>query len=200
MQWFEKDSRILKLNRDVYIMYDEEIICPYCGSKTPKVNYCANCGNRIKEYVTGSNEDPLSQEEAIKAALTVSDISKSSLRGHPKHIFLSTNYLIEEEASSADFLGNVMSMEYGSGDVKAEVYEAIDIEELRQEEPYLKIIPYTGIEKAELRTSRWNTYLEIESPSFTRKYILGAEKFHDLLFEKISKILQPKMGERFVVK
>lgn len=181
-------------------MNDDEIFCPYCGSKTPKVNFCANCGHQIKDIDIESTEDPASVEEAITVALTVTDMSKSKFRGEVKNIFFSTNYLLEDESSRVDYLGNVVSTDYGYGDINQVIYEAIDIQEIKQERPYLNIFPYTEIEKAEFYTTRWNTYLEIEAPLFTRKYILGAEKFHELFFKKISNILQPKMGDRFVVK
>lgn len=180
---------------------NEEIFCPYCGAKTPNFNFCANCGKSLKDL---EDENPLessvNSEEIIIAALTASDSSKSRFRGKPKNLFFTTNYILEDEGSSVGIFGNTMDMEYGGDLIQEEINEKIDIKEIQQENPNLKVIPYSEIEKAEFQVTRFLVYLEIKAPSFTPKYVLGAKKYGDQFLDKIRNFLEPKIGDRFIVK
>lgn len=182
-------------------MSNEEIYCPHCGTKTPNFNYCANCGEQIKDfYIEKTLDTAVSSEEIIIAALTATDMGASKFRGKAKNVFFTTNYILEDEASGLGFFGNAMSFEVGGDLMQENVNEKIDINEIRQEKPDLKIIPYAEIEKAEVYVTRFNTYLEIKALSFTPKYVLGAKKYGDQFLNKIRSILEPKIGDRFIVK
>lgn len=182
-------------------MNDDEIICPYCGSLTPNYNFCANCGKSLKDMEVLKPVESSTSEEIIIAALTASDTSKSRFGGgKTKNIFFTTNYILEDEGSNVGFLGNSMGLELGGDLFQEEVNEKIDINELKQEMPNLKVIPYTEIEKAQFEVTRFAVYLEIKAPSFTPKYVLGAKKYGDEFQDKIRSLLEPKIGDRFMVK
>lgn len=192
-------------------MSNEEIICPHCGSETPNFNFCSNCGNPLKDLEKGSQlkdiedgnplESSVDSEEIIIAALTTSDTSKSRFGGgKTKHLFFTTNYLLEDEGSNIGFLGNTMSMEQGGDLIQEGINEKIDIKQIQQERPNLKVIPYTEIEKAQFEITRFVVNLEIKAPSFTPKYVLGAKKYGDQFQDKIRSLLEPKIGDRFIVK
>jgi len=178
------------------------IVCPHCGAETPNFNFCANCGKPLKDLDDEKPpESSSSTEEIITAALTTSDTSKSRFGGgKPKNIFFTTNYILEDEGSNIGVFGNSMSMEYGGDLIQEEINEKIDINEIQQENPNLKIIPYSEIEKAEFQVTRFLVYLEIKAPSFTPKYVLGAKKYGDQFLDKIRNLLEPKIGDRFIVK
>ncbi|AXV39613.1 MAG: hypothetical protein CIT02_04450 [Methanobacterium sp. BAmetb5] len=93
-----------------------------------------------------------------------------------------------------------MSLEYGGDLIQEEINEKIDIKKLKHETPDLKIIPYTEIEKAEFEVTRFAVYLEIKAPSFTPKYVLGAKKYGDQFQVILRSLLEPKIGDRFIVK
>ena len=182
-------------------MIDEEIFCPHCGSKTPAFNFCANCGNSLKDIEFEKTFESSDPEEIIIAAITTSDTSQSRFGGgKPKNVFFTTNYLLEDEESRIGSLGNTMSLEYGGDLIKEEINEKIDINKLKQEMPDLKVIPYTEIEKTEFEVTRFAVYLKIKAPSFTPNYVLGAKKYSDQFQDKLRSLLEPKIGDRFIVK
>lgn len=182
-------------------MIDEEIFCPHCGSKTPNFNFCANCGESLKDFEFDKPSQNSSSEEIIIAAITTSDTSQSRFGGgKPKNVFFTTNYLLEDEGSRIGSLGNTMSLEFGGDLILEEINEKIDINKLKHETSGLKVIPYTEIEKAEFEVTRFAVYLEIKAPSFTPKYVLGAKKYGDQFQHKLRSLLEPKIGDRFIVK
>lgn len=81
-----------------------------------------------------------------------------------------------------------------------EISEKIDINEIKQKYPEMKIIAYNEIEKAELYTSYWNTYLKITAPSFKAKYLLGGKKYKEKYSELFTRILEPKIKNKFLIK
>ncbi|MGC9516245.1 MAG: hypothetical protein ACP5C3_00945 [Methanomicrobiales archaeon] len=186
-------------------MTENSIFCPFCGKKTPKQNYCINCGKQIIDIIeklehTGKTHSTSSDEELIIATFTVSDQAQKSV-GEPKNIFLTTNYILEDKGSRTAFAGKNMFMDdFIKRESSQEISEKIDINDIKQKYPEMKIIAYNEIEKAELYTSYWNTYLEITAPSFKPKYLLGGKKYKDKYSELFNRILKPKIGNKFMVK
>ena len=120
--------------------------------------------------------------------------------GETKHLFFTTNYLLEDEGSNIGFLGSTMSMELDGDLIQEGINEKIDIKQIQQERPNLKVIPYAEIEKAQFEVTRFVVNLEIKAPSFTPKYVLGAKKYADQFQDKIRSLLEPKIGDRFIIK
>ncbi len=185
----------------VFNMINKEIICPYCGSRTPNFNFCANCGQSLQDIDKEKPENSEYCEEIIKAALTVSETSKSRWGGQTKNIFFTTNYILEDKGASTGFFGATMSMEENGVEfLDEEINEKIDINQIQQEHHDLKLIPYSEIEKAEFYITRWNTYLKIKTPFYSPQYLLGAKKYSEAFLKKIISLLEPKIGDKFHIK
>ncbi|GAB4310987.1 MAG: hypothetical protein Kow0019_09230 [Methanobacteriaceae archaeon] len=174
------------------------IFCPYCGEKTPKQNYCINCGQKIKDVIDKQSTSS-SSEELIITEIIVSEQGKRL--ADPKTLYFTENYILKDKCSRSSFSGKNMNMDkLVKIECNNELNEPIDINEIPQRYPEMEITPINKIEKAELSNNFWNTFLEITTPSTKTKYVLAAKKYKKDYLELFNRILKPKIGDRFQVK
>jgi hypothetical protein len=180
---------------------NEETICPHCGAQTPNFNFCANCGKPIEDLSSETGPETTdSQEEILIATIKALDASKRKFIGEPKNIFFTNHYMVEYKGSRFDYSEHITNLEKGGLLMLEDINEKIDLKSELESLPDPKVIAYSEIEKAEFYVSRGNVFLEITAASFTPKYSLASKKYADQFREKLRNLLEPKIGDRFIVK